>query len=441
MELNIILIKASQLILSLSILIVLHELGHFIPARLFKTRVEKFYLFFDPWFSLVKKKVGDTVYGIGWLPLGGYVKISGMIDESMDKEQMAKPPQPWEFRSKPAWQRLIIMLGGVTVNFLLGIFIYAMVLYVWGDPYYSNKDLVSGVQCSDFAKKIGFKDGDKIISIDGEKTTRFSKVLESMLLNDDSYVVVVERDGLTENVTIEKNFIKHWKNSGGGDLFAPAATLKITGFTKKSNAEGAGFLIDDVLVSVNEVEGMYNGGGLISEIQKNKGKTIDVGVKRMDSLIHLSVGVNNDGMVGIEFIGAPRFSLDTFSFISSIPAGYNKAKEKLLGYVAQFGLIFNSENDLAREIGGFGAIGGLFPEKWNWQAFWNLTAFLSIMLAFLNLLPIPALDGGHVVFLLYEMVVGRPAPEKVLEYAQIIGFVLLMGLVIFANGNDILKLF
>ena len=445
---EVILIKAAQLILSLSILIVLHELGHFIPARLFKTRVEKFYLFFDPWFSVIKKKVGDTEYGIGWLPLGGYVKISGMIDESMDKEQMSKPPQPWEFRSKPAWQRLIIMLGGVTVNLLLGIFIYSMVLYAWGDPYIANKDLKNGFVCSNFAKEIGFKDGDKILSIDGEKINGFdyyNKIVKMMAVRDEGYSVLVERNEAIIEIKIGDNFIRDLKNKNVGRLFTPNNLpdnqLVVKSVVKKSNAESAGLLTGDIIVAVNDFEERDEGYIMLSKISENKNKNISLGVERYGTKIYLTVPVSGEGKIGFEYVQRPpKISLDTFSLFGSIPAGYEKTKFELENYIAQFGLLFNSKNELGGEVGGFAAIGNMFPSSWNWRVFWELTAFLSIMLAFLNLLPIPALDGGHVVFLLYEIIVGKPAPEKVMEYAQVVGFVLLMGLVLYANGNDILKL-
>ena len=433
------LIKALQLILSLSILVVLHELGHFIPAKLFKTRVEKFYLFFDPWFSLVKKKIGDTEYGIGWLPLGGYVKISGMIDESMDKEQMQKPAEPWEFRAKPAWQRLIIMLGGVTVNLLLGIFIYSMILFAWGDTYLPNKNVVNGVVCSNFAKEIGFQNGDKIITIDGEEVERFFDINEDMILRDESFIVVVERDDNIIEVPVVDNFIKHWKNSGKKRLFSAAETVKIADFTKNSSSEKAGLLKGDVLLSINDVETKYF-NELRNELQNHKSKTVEVGVLRSGEELVFPIEVSAKGMIGFSR-ATLNLSTEQFSLISSFPAGYNLAMNKLGGYISQFILIFNSDNDLAGELGGFGAIGSMFPSVWDWRSFWSLTAFLSLLLAFMNLLPIPALDGGHVVFLLYEIIIGKPAPDKVMEYAQGVGMILLLELLIFANGNDIIKLF
>jgi len=436
-----ILIKSSQLILSLSILVILHELGHFIPAKLFKTRVEKFYLFFDPWFSLVKKKIGDTEYGIGWLPLGGYVKISGMIDESMDKDQMKKPAEDWEFRAKPAWQRLIIMLGGVTVNLLLGIFIYSMILFTWGDSYLPNDSVVDGVICSDFAKESGFQNGDKIISIDGEEVNRFLDINENMVLRDESFVVVVKRGTKEVDVPIGENFIKHWKNNGKNLLFSPRTIVKIDDFLPNSNAKKAGLLQGDVLISINGVTIKYY-DEVTKELQNHKSKMVNIGILRDGKKLEFPVQVTGKSMIGFTHSNSVLdFTTKEFGLISSFPAGYNLAVKKLGGYIDQFALIFNSDNDLGGELGGFGAIGSLFPSTWNWHSFWSLTAFLSLMLAFMNLLPIPALDGGHVMFLLYEIVVGKSAPEKVMEYAQMVGMILLLGLLVFANGNDILRLF
>ncbi|MAR40029.1 MAG: RIP metalloprotease RseP [Flavobacteriales bacterium] len=435
-----ILIKALQLILSLSILVVLHELGHFIPARLFKTRVEKFYLFFDPWFSLVKKKIGNTEYGIGWLPLGGYVKISGMIDESMDKDQMKKDPEPWEFRAKPAWQRLIIMLGGVTVNLLLGIFIYSMTLYVWNDTYLKNDNVVNGVICSDFAKEIGFKDGDKIIAVDGLGVDRFMDISKNMVLRDDSFIVDVLRGEAFERVEIGDNFIKHWKNSGKKLLFSPRTNVEVASIEKNSSSEKAGILPGDVLLSINGVETEFF-DDFRKELLKNKSEVISLGLDRNGNYKTVQLEVSENGTIGFVLNHNLQYSVEKFGFFESFPAGYNLAMSRLGEYISQFALIFNTDNDLAGEMGGFGAIGNMFPSEWDWHRFWDLTAFLSLMLAFMNLLPIPALDGGHVVFLLYEIVVRKPAPEKVMEYAQITGMIILFSLLIFANGNDILRMF
>ena len=440
-----ILIQASQLILSLSILIVLHELGHFIPARLFKTRVEKFYLFFDPWFSLFKKKVGDTEYGIGWLPLGGYVKISGMIDESMDKEQMKKPPEEWEFRAKPAWQRLIIMIGGVPVNLILGILIYAMVLFVWGDKYLPNKNVEHGVVCSDIAKGLGFKDGDKIVSIDGENIDRFDNITSEMITRDESFVVVVKRGGVSQNIIIGENLVKHFKNHvkniprNERFLFSVRKKVLVDSVLSGSNAENSGLLSNDRVVSINGLDSEYF-DQLNKLLLENKGKVVSLGVLRGGIERTVDCLVDTNGKIGFSLSNNDLvFEKESFSFLSSIPAGYNKAIEKLSFYIDQFALIFNSKNDLMGEIGGFGAIGSMFSVEWNWQHFWSWTAFLSLILAFMNLLPIPALDGGHVMFLLYEIVVGKPVPEKVMEYAQIVGMVLLLTLFVWANANDVIR--
>jgi regulator of sigma E protease len=364
-----------------------------------------------------------------------------MIDESMDKEQMQKPAEPWEFRAKPAWQRLIIMLGGVTVNLLLGIFIYAMVLFAWGDTYLPNKNVVDGVVCSDFAKELGFQNGDKVITIDAEEIERFSDLYQNMVLRDKSFVVVVERDDNFIEIAIGDNFIKHWKNSGKKLLFSPRRIGKIADFTKNSNSEKAGLLKGDVLFSVGGIETKYF-DELRDELQNHNSKTVGVGVLRGGEEMVFPVEVSAEGIIGFYPSGSGLdLSIEQFSLMSSFPAGYNLAMNKLGGYISQFALIFNSDNDLAGELGGFGAIGSLFPSVWDWRSFWSLTAFLSLMLAFMNLLPIPALDGGHVVFLLYEMVIGRPAPEKVMESAQVVGMILLLSLLVFANGNDILRLF
>ena len=435
-----ILIKALQLILSLSILVVLHELGHFIPARFFKTRVEKFYLFFDPWFSLVKKKIGNTEYGIGWLPLGGYVKISGMIDESMDKDQMKKDPEPWEFRAKPAWQRLLIMLGGVTVNLLLGVFIYSMTLYVWNDTYLKNDNVVNGVICSDFAKDIGFEDGDKIVAIDGLSIDRFSDISKNMVLRDKSFIVDVLRGDSFERVEIGDNFIKHWKNSGKKLLFSPRTNIEVASVEKNSSSEKSGILSGDVLLSVNGVETEFF-DDFREELMKNKSEISTVGLDRSGNYKAVQVEVSDNGTIGFRLDYKKISSVEEFGFFESFPAGYDLAMSRLGEYISQFALIFNTDNDLAGEMGGFGAIGNMFPSEWDWHKFWDLTAFLSLMLAFMNLLPIPALDGGHVVFLLYEIVARKPAPEKVMEYAQIAGMIILFSLLIFANGNDILRMF
>lgn len=434
--------------MSLSILIILHELGHFIPAKLFKTRVEKFYLFFDPWFSVIKKKIGDTEYGIGWLPLGGYVKISGMIDESMDKEQMKKPAESWEFRAKPTWQRLIIMLGGVTVNLLLGIFLYSMTLYVYGDRYLPNKNLIDGVWCfSDVANDLGFENGDKLIAADGEKIIRFEDALEKVLLSEK---ITLERNGRIMDINMPVNVLDQFLNTKNKLLFYPRIPTIVSRFSENSNAKKAGLKKHDILNAINGNSFNYF-DEFKAEIVKHKNKDVLLSVNRGGVNLSITTAVDSNGQLGflpatlsleqLEELGVYSLASHHYTFLSSFPAGYNKAIKKLGSYIDQFMLILSPSSGAYKGMGGFGAIGSMFPSTWNWEAFWNLTAFLSLMLAFMNVLPIPALDGGHVVFLLYEMVIGKPAPEKVMEYAQAIGMILLLSLLVFANGNDVLKLF
>ncbi len=443
-----ILIQALQLLLSLSILVVLHELGHFIPAKIFKTRVEKFYLFFDPWFSIIKKKIGDTEYGVGWLPLGGYVKISGMIDESMDTEQMKKPAQHWEFRSKPAWQRLIIMLGGVIVNLLLGIFIYSMTLYAYGEKYLPNKNLTDGVWCvGDLATELGFKTGDVFLSADGEEIDRFSDVLEKVVLSEK---ILIERDGIKTTINMPVNVVDRLLENKKQLLFYPRVPCVVGSVVKGSVADKAGIQKKDLIVSIDNNDIKYY-DEVRGVLQKHKNKKVSVLVSREKGMVELLAQVGNDGVLGfsseipslkdLDRLGCYSFSSNEYGFFASLPAGYKKAIKKLGSYIDQFMLILNPDSGAYKGMGGFGAIGSLFPPSWNWEMFWNLTAFLSLMLAFMNILPIPALDGGHVLFLIYEIVVGKPAPQKVMEIAQTVGVVVLLSLLVFANGNDILRLF
>ena len=442
------LIKASQLLMSLSILVVLHELGHFIPAKLFKTRVEKFYLFFDPWFSVVKKKIGDTEYGIGWLPLGGYVKISGMIDESMDKEQMGKPAESWEFRAKPAWQRLIIMLGGVTVNLFLGIFIYSMTLYTYGDKYLPNENIKDGIWCTDdLATEIGFKSGDKIISADGVLVERYSDILEKVIT---SKVITVQRGEEEVELSMPIDLIDKFLNNKTKLILYPRIPTIVSRVEKGSNAEIGGLQKKDIIKAVNGISYSYF-DEFKEALNTHISDTIDVMVDRGGKEVVLTVLVSDKGTLGfapanlsieqLEKIETYDLASEKYGFFASFPAGYKKAIKKLGSYISQFKMILSPSTGAYKGMGGFGAIGSMFPATWNWEIFWNLTAFLSLMLAFMNILPIPALDGGHVVFLLYEIVVGKPAPEKVMEYAQAVGMILLLSLLVFANGNDILKLF
>ena len=440
-------IKISQFLLSLSLLIVLHELGHFIPAKIFKTRVEKFYLFFDVKFSLFKKKIGDTVYGIGWLPLGGYVKISGMIDESMDTEQMAQPPQPWEFRSKPTWQRLIIMLGGVTVNFLLAVLIYIGMSYYYGDRILPNENITDGLLIeSTVANKAGLLTGDKIIAVDGETIKDFSQIPEKVLFGKN---IVIERDGQQSTITLPEDFLAQLIDSKEKlfiDLRLPFVVMEVPDSSANKNS---GIRKGDILVGLNDYETKY-ADQVKTGLDQFKGQEVTATLLRDGAKTTLPLTVGTDGKLGIvygsgvtwdslEKLGYYKFETHKYGFFEAIPIGFVKTGDKISSYIKQFKAIFTPSTGAYKGVGGFKAIYDIFPSFWSWQVFWSITAFLSIMLGVLNLLPIPALDGGHVMFLLYEMISGRKPGDKFLEYAQLVGFILLIALVLFANGNDIFK--
>ncbi len=434
-------IKIAQFLLSLSLLIVLHELGHFIPAKIFKTKVEKFYLFFDYKFSLFKKKIGETVYGIGWIPLGGYVKIAGMIDESMDKEQLAKPPQPWEFRSKPAWQRLIIMLGGVTVNFLVGILIYIMILNVWGKDYVAPNDVKKGFSIDESFKQYGFLNGDKILKFNDEIPFDVLSINKHLFLRDVTSIEVEHPDGNIESLNLPEDIGLNMWQSGIMEPFTPRILAILDSIIPDSPANKAGMLKGDYILSVDDkpIEYWDEFTKLVkSNTDLNK---MQITVNRDGFTNSLSVQPGEDNKIGVYPKGLTNDALTInhkdYSFLESIPKGINEGYWILKDYIAQFKYVFTKKG--ATSLGGFITIGNIFPAKWHWQSFWNITAFLSIMLAFMNLLPIPALDGGHVVFVLFEMITGRKPSEKFLEYAQITGFVILMALLLFANGNDIYK--
>jgi len=434
-------IKISQFILSLSLLIVLHELGHFIPAKLFKTKVEKFYLFFDYKFSLFKKKIGETTYGIGWIPLGGYVKIAGMIDESMDTEQMKEEPKLWEFRSKPAWQRLIIMLGGVTVNFLLGIFIYTMILNVWGEDYVSTTDVKDGFSVAKEFEQYGFKNGDQILKVNGEVPFNVLDVNKHLFLRDVTTIEVKHDDGSTENITLPEDVgLSMWTN-GIMEPFNPGINAILDSIIPNSPALKAGFLKDDKIISVDGKQIQF-WNQFIETVQENKEhKEMALVVLRNGNQDTINVAPGADGNLGVYVKNTlseqVTINHKNYSFMESIPKGTSTAYWTLRDYIAQFKYVFTKKG--ATALGGFGTILSIFPKKWDWQRFWSLTAFLSIMLAFMNLLPIPALDGGHVVFTLYEMISGRKPSDKFLEKAQIVGFIFLITLLLYANGNDVYK--
>ncbi|WP_299527119.1 RIP metalloprotease RseP [uncultured Lutibacter sp.] len=434
-----IVIKATQFILSLSFLIVLHELGHFIPAKIFKTRVEKFYLFFDYKFSLFKAKIGDTVYGIGWIPLGGYVKISGMIDESMDTEQMKLPAQPWEFRSKPAWQRLIIMLGGVIVNFILGILIYIMITFVWGIDFVNSADVEDGFSVHESFKQYGFEDGDKILKFNGVEPLDVTDVNKHLFLRDITSIEVLHLDGNTEAITIPENIGEVMWENGIMKPFEVRRPAIINVVTENSPAQIAGIQVNDKIVSVNNTP--INYWNEFSTLVLNSKDEITLGIERDSNLINISVKPGENNQIGVSYnvLSGINIQHKDYSFLESISTGNSIAIWTLRDYITQFKYVFTKKG--ATSIGGFIAIGNIFPATWSWQAFWSITAFLSIMLGFMNLLPIPALDGGHVMFTLYEMITGRKPNDKFLEYAQVTGFILLIALLLLANGNDIVKLF
>ncbi len=438
-------IKLSQFLLSLSLLIILHELGHFIPAKLFKTRVEKFYLFFDVKYSLLKKKIGETEYGIGWLPLGGYVKISGMIDESMDVEQMALPAQPWEFRSKPAWQRLIIMLGGVTVNFILAFIIYIGMAFFYGDLYLNNSELKDGIAVtSEVGEHMGFKTGDKIVSIDGETNLRFEEIPNKVLF---SKSVVINRNGQQMTLKMPIDLISKLLDNQKRNFIEWREPF-IVGMVSDSSANKDVLKVKDVMRSINGVETKY--ADQVVEIAKaNKGKTLPAVILRDEKEVPINLHISPAGKLevyaaslgveSLEKLGVYKFSKQEYGFFESFPVGIEKGKNQLIGYGKQLKAIFNPSTGAYKGVGGFKAIFDIFPKSWSWEIFWNITALLSIMLGVMNLLPIPALDGGHVMFLLYEMISGRKPSDKFMEYAQMVGFVLLISLLVFANGNDIYK--
>lgn len=440
----IILIKAAQLILSLSILVIVHEFGHFIFSKAFKCRVEKFYLFFDPWFSLFKFKKGETEYGIGWLPLGGYVKISGMIDESMDKEAMKLPPEPWEFRSKPSWQRLIIMIGGVLFNLILAILLYSAVLFIWGEQYLPTKNVKYGISVSETGKEMGLQNGDKIISVDGQEVEDFHKIVPVILLND-AKSIEVQRNEATVVVPVKPEIIpKLLKENRYIISMRVPYVCKIVGFGKDSPARDAGLEIGDSILAVNG-SGFQFYDQFTDTLASLKDKTVNVLVKRkgIEKTVPVNIGVS--GLLGIQHENniAGLFELKTISygFLESIPAGISKGYRTVGDYLKQFKLLFAPETKAYESLGGFMTIGNIFPSVWDWESFWNLTAFLSIILAVMNILPIPALDGGHVMFLLFEIITGRKPSDKFLEYAQIVGMVILFSLLLYANGNDVWKYF
>ncbi|NPA68260.1 MAG: RIP metalloprotease RseP [Chlorobi bacterium] len=429
-------VKIIQLLLSLSILVVLHEFGHFAFAKLFKTKVEKFYLFFDPWFSLFKKKIGETEYGIGWLPLGGYVKIAGMIDESMDKEQLKKPPQPWEFRSKKPYQRLLIMIGGVLMNFILAGIIYIGILYTWGEDYLPTKNVKYGISADSVAYKAGFRNGDKILSVNNETFERFGDLRKEMTLNSNKTVQVL-RNGIKKDIKIADSIAV---KAGKSDFIQPRFEFVIADFAPKSYAKKAGLKINDKLIGINDSTLMFF-DQYVHYFKTHKNTEVNIQVERNGKKLSIPVKIDENGMIGVaaKTYAGLEFKHINYSFWESIPAGIKKGADLTKDYLRSFKLIFNPETKAYNSLGSFVTIGNMFPGIWDWQAFWSMTAFLSIILGVVNLLPIPALDGGHVIFVLYEMITRRKPSDKFMEYAQIAGFVILLGIMLFALKNDLVN--
>lgn len=440
-------LMAGQLLLALSLLVVLHEFGHYITARWFKCRVEKFFLFFDPWFALVKKKVGDTVYGIGWLPLGGYVKISGMIDESMDKEAMKEPPKEWEFRSKPAWQRLIVMMGGIIMNVIVAFVIYAFILMIWGEKKIPTASMKYGIHVADSTiYKMGLRNGDKILEIDGKEVTDYEKLRRRLLLGS---TVTVDRNGQRVNLSLDEDLIgqlvenRSKDATGFVEVRKPAIAFLVPDTTR---AYKAGLRKNDQLVGLDSIRFQFY-DELQNELLKLKNKTSLLTVIRDGKEMSFPVQVSQEGKIGflpygmdyqqMDSMGLVKLNVKKYSFFAAFPAGVKRAGAELKFYIEQFKKILNPKTGAYKGVGGFKNMARIFNKyTWDWEQFWTMTAFLSIVLAFMNMLPIPALDGGHVMFTLYEMITRRKPNEKFLEYAQIVGMILLLGLMLYANGND-----
>ncbi len=439
-----VLIKIAQVILALSFLILIHESGHFLFARLFKIRVDKFYLFFDPWFSLVKfkPKNSHTEYGIGWLPFGGYCKISGMVDESMDKNQLNEKPKPWEFRSKPAWQRFFVMFGGVLFNMILAIVLYGMILFNWGEEYIRTEDAAYGIQCSILAREIGFQNGDIILAFDDRSVVNDPvHTLQVDLIRTRPSVITVLRGADTVRFGFDQGYIREMLNAP--NMFTLRYPFVVSSVPDTSLNVLAGLVPGDKIVRVNDIS-----TPALQDVQEilaqNKGGTVYGGVQRGDSLASVPLQVNADGLIMVGVVSPVEFikvTVKQYSFLEAFPAGIRKAYQTGANYIQELGLIFTPQTEAYKSVGSFIAIGNIFPGTWNWEIFWNITAWLSIMLAILNLLPIPALDGGHIVLVIYEMITRRKPSQKFLEYSQIAGMILLMGLMFLAFGNDLYRLF
>ena len=458
-----IVVKIAQLVLALSLLVLIHEMGHFLFARLFKIRVDKFYLFFNPSFSIVRTKKfngrwnfsffssappveweqypENTEYGVGWLPMGGYCKIAGMIDESMDKEQMKEPPQSWEFRTKAAWKRLLVMVGGVLFNIIFGFLVYAGILYTWGDTYLANDDVVYGVQVSSLAQEMGFRNGDKVLYLDDEEVTRFSDIQMTMMRNRSEKVTIL-RENDTLSLTIDEKFLPMMLRDTEL-LFDIRTPFVIESIPDTSHNVRSGLREGDRIVGIDSIP-MYIVQDIQEALQIKKNKMIMASVLRGGDTLQIPLSIDADGKVGISLQSLDHhFDLTTqeYGFLTAVPAGIKKGAQTIRNYWKELGLIFSPKTEAYKNVGSFITIGKIFPSDWDWFRFWNITAFLSIMLAVLNVLPIPALDGGHIVFVVYEMITGRKPSDKILEYAQVVGMFIILAIMVLAFGNDIYRLF
>lgn len=436
--------NVGQFILAFSILIVLHELGHFLTARWFGCRVEKFYLFFNPWFSLWKKKIGETEYGIGWIPLGGYVKISGMIDESMDKEQMKLPPQPYEFRAKPAWQRLIIMLGGVIINFVLALILFAMILFVWGEERLPMKNLQYGLAADSLAISAGLRDGDNITNVNGKPLIYYNNLPKEIMLSERASLAI-RRDGRDTTIVIPEGFISKLTKSQRLGFVTPRIPVIVDSVTKVVYTSGVLEKGDRIVGIDNRSFAYFDEFDSLKQLYKNKDVALRVIRNTGGDTVTVGVKVNDDGSIGflsrnaLKLLGTEKIE---YSFLESIPAGIHYGIDRLGDYMQGIRLLFTSkEHKVSENLGSVISIGKTFGGEWDWQRFWTMTALFSIILAFMNILPIPALDGGHALFTLFEMITGRKPGDKFMEYAQMVGMVLLLGLMAYALGLDIFRLF
>jgi regulator of sigma E protease len=450
-----ILIKIVYFLMSLSLLVFLHEMGHFVAARMFKIRVDKFYLFFDflfPMpnllkFSLFKKKIGDTEWGLGWFPMGGYVQINGMIDESMDKETMAQPEQPWEFRSKPAWQRLIVMIGGVVVNFVLGVLIFIFIMNKWGAAYLATSDVKYGIYADSVGRKCGLQNGDKIVKLDNKTVEVFYDLPAQIILNNAKTIEII-RDSTTLNLTIPEGVVTSLIQNKTGGFIEHRKYMKVFKSAKNGPADKAGIMKGDQIIGIGGTVNLFH-DQLRDSLKLNKGTTRSFIIKRNNELINKDIAISDAGLLGIQLEDSSdiHYSIKKYTLVQAIPVGWGRAIETLSRNIKGLGQLFKSfvgksEVKASDSLGGFLSMGEMFPSKWGqWESFWTLTAILSLILAFMNLLPIPALDGGHVVFCLWEMITGRKPGIKVLEYSQYVGMAILLALMLFANGNDVYKFF